>query len=132
MRPNKTSCITFLRRLCADLSEILGTPIEVRGDEGKVPTTRIQPIGLTLNELITNAAKHGAGKIDVEYKIDGNIHEITVCDEGRGLAKDFDPNASTGLGMKVVSALAKQLGGQMTAQANPAGKGACFKVVYPA
>jgi two-component sensor histidine kinase len=39
----ETSCITFLRRLCADLSGILGRPIDVRGDEGKVPTTRIRP-----------------------------------------------------------------------------------------
>ena len=126
----QASCITFLRRLCADLSGILGTPIEVRGDEGKVPTTRIQPIGLTLNELVTNAAKHGAGKIDVEYRMTGDTHELTVCDEGNGLPENFDPDASSGLGMKVVTALAKQLGGQMTAQANPAGKGACFKVVY--
>jgi two-component sensor histidine kinase len=126
-----TSCITFLRRLCADLSGILGMPIEVRGDEGKVPTTRIQPIGLTLNELVTNAAKHGAGNIDVQYKIAGNGHELTVCDEGRGLPKNFDPDQSVGLGMKVVTALAKQLGGRMTAQPNPAGKGACFKVAFP-
>jgi len=126
----ETSCITFLRRLCADLSGILGTPIDVRGDEGKVPTTRIQPIGLTLNELVTNAAKHGAGKIDVEYRINGSRHELTVCDEGRGLPENFDPDRSAGLGMKVVGALAKQLGGEMTAQANPMGKGACFKFVY--
>jgi hypothetical protein len=32
--------------------------------------------------------------------------------------------------MMVVTTLAKQLGGQMTAQANPAGQGACFKVAY--
>ena len=61
----ETSCITFLRRLCADLSGILGTPIEVQGDEGKVPTTRIQPIGLMLNELVT-----------IEYNI---LEETSVC-----------------------------------------------------
>src|SRR5882762_6702328 len=41
---DEVSCITFLRRLSADLSGILGTPIEVQGDEGRVPTTRVQPI----------------------------------------------------------------------------------------
>jgi two-component sensor histidine kinase len=129
---DETSCITFLRRLCADLSEILGTPIEVQGDEGKVPTTRIQPIGLMLNELVTNAAKHGAGKINVDYKIVGDMHELAVCDEGQGLADGFDPDQVAGLGMKVVTTLAKQLGGHMIAQANPAGRGACFKVAYRA
>ncbi len=128
----ETSCITFLRRLCADLSGILGTPIEVRGDEGKVPTTRIQPIGLMLNELVTNAAKHGAGRINVEYNIVDGIHELSVCDEGGGLPNDFNQDVTAGLGMKVVTTLARQLGGQMTAQANPAGQGACFKVSYRA
>ena len=128
----ETSCINFLRRLCADLSGILGRPIEVRGDEGKVPTTRIQPIGLVLNELVTNAAKHGAGRINVEYNIVGSIHELSVCDEGDGLPNDFNPHAAAGLGMKVVTTLAGQLGGQMTAQANPAGRGACFRVSYRA
>ena len=41
----EVSCIAFIRRLCADLSNILGKPIEVQGDEGNVPATRIQPIG---------------------------------------------------------------------------------------
>ena len=39
---------------------------------------------------------------------------------------DFNPAGTAGLGMKVVTTLAKQLGGQMTTQANPAGQGACF------
>jgi two-component sensor histidine kinase len=120
-----------LRRLCADLSGILGRPIEVAGDEGKVPTTRIQPIGLMLNELVTNAAKHGAGRIDVEFKIAGGRHELSVCDEGEGLPRDFDSKNTEGLGMKVVHALAGQLGGSLSAQANPRGRGACFKVAYP-
>ena len=124
------SCITFLRRLCEDLSGILGTPIEVQGDEGRVPTTRIQPIGLMVNELVTNAAKHGAGCINVGYKIRGNLHELMVCDEGEGLPDGFDLGQATGLGMKVLNTLVKQLGGEITAHANPAGHGACFKAAY--
>lgn len=125
-----TSCITFLRRLCADLSGILATSIEVDGDEGRVPTTRIQPIGLMVNELVNNAAKHGAGQINVSYAISSARHKLTVCDEGKGLPDRFDPDQTTGLGMKVVSALAKQLGGRITAKGNPAGRGSCFEVVY--
>ena len=124
------SCITFLRRLCEDLSGILGCPIEVQGDEGKVPTTRIQPIGLMVNELVTNAAKHGAGRIHVHYGIRAGHHELTVCDEGEGLPHGFDPDQAAGLGMKVLNTLVKQLGGEMTAQTNPAGRGSCFKVAY--
>ena len=126
----QTSCITFLRRLCEDLSSILQTIIVVDGDEGTVPTTLVQPVGLIVNELVTNAAKHGSGKIHVGYRIAANQHTLTVCDEGKGLPQDFDPDGFSGLGMKVVTALAKQLGGEMTAGANSAGRGSCFEVTY--
>jgi two-component sensor histidine kinase len=132
--PTETvSCVTFLRRLCADLSAILGSPVEVSGDEGDVPTTLIQPIGLIVNELVTNAAKHGTGKTEVNFKLTGHTRELRVCDEGDGLPTGFDPEASgKGLGMKVVTTLARQLGGHLLAEANPAGRGCCFGVVFPA
>ena len=127
----EVSCITFIRRLCADLSDILGKPIDVHGNEGNVPTTRIQPIGLLVNELVTNAAKHGMGKIDVTYRIESDVHELSVCDDGEGLPAGFDPAQSvTGLGMRVVTILASQLGGRMTAHPNPTGRGSCFTVTF--
>ncbi|MDQ2736766.1 MAG: ATP-binding protein [Pseudomonadota bacterium] len=127
------SCLTFLRRLCGDLSGILGKSIEVIGDEVDVPTTRIQPIGLIVNELVTNAAKHATGKIKVTYGVRGDGHELSVSDEGDGLPPGFDPDKrGEGLGMKVVGTLARQLGGRMIAGANPTGRGSCLTVVFPA
>lgn len=126
-----TSCITFLRRMCADLSDIVGKPVIVCGDEGEVPTTRIQPIGLIVNELVTNSAKHGEGRIEVSYKIMDDTHEISVCDEGSGLPPSYDPSSGRGLGTKVVKALASQLGGRIAADRLPTGRGYCFTVTYP-
>lgn len=127
----ETSCITFLRRLCADLEAILGRTIEVRGDEGNVPTSWIQPIGLIVNELVTNAAKHGKGRIDVHYESGPGEYALIVSDEGRDLSKSFDPAAANkSLGMRVVSLLAKQLGGVLTAGRRPDGA-TCFKVAFP-
>jgi two-component sensor histidine kinase len=125
----EVSCLTFLSRLCADLSEICGVEVEVTGDESTVPTTWIQPIGLLTNELVTNAAKHGAGKVAVIYKAQGTARELSVCDEGDGVPENFDPAASQGLGMKVVALLAKQLGGTLAVSENPTG-GACFQVAF--
>jgi two-component sensor histidine kinase len=126
----EVSCLTFLSRLCADLAEICGVEVAVTGDEGSVPTTWIQPIGLLTNELVTNAAKHGAGKIAVFYKADGASRLLSICDQGEGVPQNFDPDASTGLGMKIVSLLAKQLGGKLAVSANPTGSGACFQVAF--
>jgi two-component sensor histidine kinase len=126
----EVSCLIFLRRLCADLAQICGVEVEVTGDEGSVPTTSIQPIGLLVNELVTNAAKHGAGKVAVGYKAYGTTRELSVCDEGKGLPEDFDPTASSGLGMKVANLLAKQLGGKLAVGENATGRGACFQVAF--
>ncbi len=37
-----------------------------------------------------------------------------------------------GLGMKVVNALVEQLGGRISARGNPACRGACFTITFPA
>jgi two-component sensor histidine kinase len=126
----EVSCLTFLSRLCADLADICSVEVEVTGDEGSVPTTWIQPIGLLTNELVTNAAKHGAGKIIVIYKAEGIARELSVCDEGEGLPANFDATVSNGLGMKVISLLAKQLSGKLVVGENSNGRGACFKVAF--
>jgi len=39
---------------------------------------------------------------------------LSVSDNGRGLSADFDMAKSKGLGMRVVMALTKQLGGNIT------------------
>lgn len=127
---DQTSCITFLKRLCAELETVLNREIKVSGDEGEVPTTSIQPVGLLVNELVTNAAKHGQGVIEVCYEIEGDQHTLIVSDEGRDLPKDFDPSAATqSLGMRVVMSLGKQLGGVLTSGHRPDG-GSCFKVSF--
>lgn len=129
---DEVSCIAYLRRLCADLAAILDREVVVEGDEGMVPATSIQPIGLITNELVTNAAKHGAGKIDVAFRVSADINRIIVCDEGSGLSEGFDPHsAKAGLGMRVITALVNQLRGTIAAGPRADGTGACFAVQFP-
>ena len=129
---DEVSCVAYLRRLCDDLAAILGREIVVEGDEEMVPATSIQPIGLIANELVTNAAKHGAGKIKVTFSASGKTNRLIVCDEGRGLIDGFDPHAATaGLGMRVIMTLVKQLEGTLDADPREDGCGACFTVRFP-
>jgi two-component sensor histidine kinase len=128
---DEASCVAFLRRLCEELATILGRSVVVHGDDGKVPTTWIQPIGLLVNELVTNAAKHGAGQIDVTYDSEGSNHRVVVCDEGEGLPTDFDPaTADKSLGMRVIISLARQLGGTLSATNRVDMPGSCFTVSF--
>ena len=129
---NMVSCVAFLRRLCADLAGILDREVLVEGEEEMVPATSIQAIGLIANELVTNAAKHGAGKIEVGFRIFNGMRELAVCDESNGLPAGFDAHAaSAGLGMRVITTLAKQLHGTLDARQRDDGSGACFIVRFP-
>ena len=128
---NEVSCVAYLRRLCNDLAAILDREILVEGDEAMVPATSIQPIGLIANEMVTNAAKHGAGRIDVAFRASAD-NRLIVCDEGSGLIDGFDPYAATaGLGMRVITTLAKQLQGTLEAGPRADGSGWCFTVRFP-
>jgi two-component sensor histidine kinase len=126
--------LAYLRRLCGELSDILGANIAVGGVETNVPSTRILALGLITHELLTNARKHGAGTIAVAFMPYGaGTYALRVTDEGEGLVPGFTPErAGGGLGLKVVSALVGQLKGRLAAQGNPAGRGACFTVTFPA
>jgi two-component sensor histidine kinase len=126
--------LAYLRRICDELVVILGVPISVEGIEATVPKDQIMAIGLILNELATNATKHAEGAIKVSF-LPGpdKRHELCVSDLGPGLPETFsvDHPKAEGLGIKVIKALVKQLQGELTAGANPAGRGASFKVIFP-
>ncbi|ADJ26062.1 signal transduction histidine kinase [Dehalogenimonas lykanthroporepellens BL-DC-9] len=78
------------------------------------------PLGLVINELVTNAMKYAfpsgrRGKILVSLKrLDAGStgFRLVVRDNGVGLPEDFDPLTNRSLGMRLVNALARhQLGG---------------------
>ena len=136
--------LAYLRRLCAELAEVLDVAIDVEGTEASVPSTQVLAIGLIVNELATNAKKHGAGPIKITFtpgparsgaaKSDAAGHfELCILDEGDGLPEGFAVNRlkGNGLGIKVVTVLVAQLEGRLSAGANPAGRGACFTITFP-
>lgn len=122
----------YLSRLCADLSSILEVDIRSPAEGGadlELPTARIVSLGLIVNELVTNAAKHGASQVTVS--LEGNEVggcTLTIADDGRGLPADFDPQASRGLGMQVVASAVSNLGGELTFATNPKSTGTVFAV----
>ena len=101
------------------------------GDEGNIPTAAIQPIGLLVNELVTNAAKYGRGPILVQYEVRDPVHTLSVCDGGEGLPENFKLDESrASLGVRVVTALASQLNGDLSAAPRANVSGACFTLAF--
>jgi Histidine kinase-, DNA gyrase B-, and HSP90-like ATPase len=74
----------------------------------------------------SNAAKHAFpvrnGHIKVRLaRRDANTLSISVCDNGIGLPPEFDFSKSKRLGMRVVTTLARQLGGNIAQHADADG-----------
>lgn len=110
-------CLSYLQRLCGDLERVMGLrSILVEGTDVSVPIETIAPIGMVVNELVTNACKNGAAHIRVSFEPAdpaANVYRLSVSDDGRGLSSDFDPAQSPGLGMKVVRMVVGQLAGTL-------------------
>lgn len=73
------------------------------------------PMGLILNEAITNSIKYAFGDDGGEIVIKGQLIEpeivrLIIADNGKGLPADFNLAATSSLGMEMMRALSKQLG----------------------
>ena len=61
------------------------------------------PLGFIANELITNAAKYGTGRITVALEANpGKGYALSVANDGPALPEGFDPAAGKGLGMRII------------------------------
>jgi two-component sensor histidine kinase len=126
----------YLEHLCDDLSGLLfgeraGHKVAFEGAKAEIPTEIAIPLGFIVNELITNAVKYSGGNISVKFeKAKPAGYLLTVQDDGPGLPGDFDPAKNTGLGMKIILALIKQIDGTLVCSSGVGGRNARFAVTF--
>ena len=128
----------YLEAICRDHSAMSmsadqpNRTIAVDGVEVSLPTGTGIPLGLIANELVTNAIKHGEGRITVTLAghPETSGYSLSVGNEGPALPEDFDPTACEGLGMVLVSRLTAQIGGELQIDRGEAA-GARFTVLFP-
>ena len=113
---------SYLREVIDDL-ETAVAPCKVQlevPEEIQFAADRAILVALIINELVLNAGKHAypnsaGGSIWVRVvQKDNDLVQISVRDEGVGLPAGFDPLASKRLGSRLINALAKQLGAELT------------------
>ena len=129
-------CAEYLQRLCLGLCEMLykGDSATIRVDAVplSLPSERIVRIGLIVNELVTNAVKQGAANLKVSLtRLDASNFRLCVTDDGNGLPANFAPDEMSGLGMKVVTSLVRNLGGKLLYGPAPGACGTRFEVSFP-
>ncbi len=93
------------------------------------------PIGLIINELVSNAFKHAYPHRRKGEILVGLLPApeqqllLRVSDSGVGLAPEEDPRRAETLGLLLVRNLARQLDGRMSVSG---GNGTVFEIVFPA
>lgn len=90
--------------------------IDVEAEAGALDLDRAVPLGLIVNELVTNALKYAfaptdQGRIAIRYRrnADGTC-SLSVSDNGQGLSSDSE-HPESGLGLGLVESFARQVGG---------------------
>ena len=115
----------YLAQLCASIGAsmiydreqlTLRTQVEPVSIGGDISVS----IGLVVTELVINALKHAfpdgqIGQIVVRYVVSGNDWTLSVSDDGIGMIKNSKA-AKAGLGTRIVQALAKQLGADISVE----------------
>ncbi|CAA2158759.1 putative sensor histidine kinase pdtaS [Methylobacterium brachiatum] len=137
--PGELDLAPFLEKLVANLdSGAPGQSLTCTAAPQRISADRAIPIGLLVNELVTNALKYayppethpegGAIRVRAERELDTLV--VEVADDGVGLPADFEiGRSSKSLGMRVVGSLTRQLGGTLTVPRT--GQGACFRLEVP-
>ncbi|MBV8925100.1 MAG: response regulator [Bradyrhizobium sp.] len=87
--------------------------LTLEADSIEIDPDRAVAIGIIVNELIMNAVKYaypdGSGPIHVELRGDGDDLALSIADEGVGLDAGRSDPRSTGMGQRIVSAMAAKL-----------------------
>ncbi len=100
-------------------------------DDARVPIEQGTALTVLVNELISNALKHGEGDIDLSLAVVEPMARLEVCDRGPGFPPDFEPRSSSSTGMELIYSLSTwDLGGQVAFENRPEG-GARVRVTFP-
>lgn len=91
-----------------------GVELKVEVDEVLMDIDTAVPLGLIINELVTNSLKYGMGKRGGDRLYVGfynrlGFYQLILADNGPGLPDGFNITDSPSFGLKLVSELVRQL-----------------------
>jgi two-component sensor histidine kinase len=106
-----------------DLTEYIGDSfteenkvvMELDVDPIQLDVSQAVPLGLILNEAISNSIKYAfsdmqKGIIHISLKpLVDNLYLLSIADNGKGLPEGFDPYTAKSLGMRLMQGLSEQL-----------------------
>jgi len=113
----------------------VGTKVDIDIDlcEAKMGADTLVPLGLIINEMISNSFKYafvgkeqGLIKVHIKHLRD-NFYEMLIGDNGVGMPVDFNFDEATSLGTQLIQIFTEQLNGSISRLEDP---GTFFKIVF--
>jgi two-component sensor histidine kinase len=129
--------VAYLKEVLKDLETAI-SPCQLHFDaprEIRFAADRAILVALIINELVSNSAKYAypdppGGSIWVRLvRADEHAVLVSVRDEGVGLPSGLDPAKGKRLGSRLVKALSRQLGAELTQPSSAIGT--CFDLFVP-
>jgi len=111
-----TALVEDLRRSTTETNTL--AQLTIKAEPASVNPDRAVALGVIVNELVLNAVKYaypnGQGPIRVFLRKQGSdAAEVVVEDDGVGYGNKMNGSNSTGLGQRIVSAMASKLHGSI-------------------
>ncbi|NML17868.1 PAS domain S-box protein [Azohydromonas caseinilytica] len=132
----------WLRRLALDTLRLLDgdrrIALDFEADAGLLlGADQVVPLSLAVSELLTNAVKYAfppgrTGTVRLRVHRHAQELRVLVADDGVGLPADFDLEASSGLGMRIIHALVRQIDARLQVLERRAGAAFCLDMPLPA
>ena len=130
-----TAFVTLANAITADAVKAAAredVTLEIAGEGVELSAEEATPVILILLECVNNALEHAfpdrPGHISIRLSDDGALRTLVVADNGVGVSA-AEPDAVDSLGLKIITALSRQLTGAWTLVPTP--KGAEARLTWP-
>lgn len=114
----KDSLVPLIHEILELFYVIPEIQLHVDCDDFVLSTRELSPIGIILNELITNSVKYAfdgmdKGEIHIELRRSGETVTCSYRDNGTGLPEHISPGRSSGFGLQLVELEVQQIKGSL-------------------
>lgn len=126
----RTFSYELYQSIVADPSKVT---LELNVESIKLDINASIPLGLIVNELITNSMKYAfpegrKGTINIDFYGENDYFVLKIADNGVGIPLDIDIYNTSTLGLRLVHNLTEQIDGTLELNRE---NGTSFKIIFP-